>query len=61
MSDAEIEAVARGWWSDFFTTRLRELRRTGRAWDDRSEWALANEAELRRSVEAFIAGPGGPL
>ena len=57
VSDAEIEAVAWGWWSDFFTTRLRELRRTGRAWDDRSEWPLANEAELRRSVEAFIAGP----
>ena len=57
VSDAEIEAVAWGWWSDFFTTRLRELRRTGRARDDRSEWALANDAELRRSVEAFIAGP----
>ena len=57
VSDAEIEAVAWGWCSDFFTTRLRELRRTGRARDDRSEWALANDAELRRSVEAFIAGP----
>jgi hypothetical protein len=34
-----------------------ELRRAGRAWDDRSKWALANEAELRRLVEAFIAGP----
>jgi hypothetical protein len=57
VSDAEIEAVAWGWWSDFLSTRLRELRRIGRAWDDRSEWTLANEGELRRSVEAFIARP----
>lgn len=57
VSDAEIEAVAWAWWSNFFTTRLHELRQAGGAWDDRSEWALDNEAELRRSVEVFIARP----
>jgi integrase len=57
VSDAEIEAVAWGWWSDFFHTRLRELRRTGRTWRDRSEWTLANDAELQRSVEEYITRP----
>src|SRR5271169_1979398 len=63
VSDDEIEAVAIGWWSEFRETRLSELRRgkgwiVNRLWDvDASEWALADESELARSVEQFITGP----
>ena len=63
VSDDEIEAVAIGWWSEFRETRLSELRRrkgwiVDRLWDvNASEWALADENELARSVGQFIAGP----
>ena len=63
VSDDEIEAVAIGWWNEFRETRLGELRRregwiVDRLWDvNASEWALADEEELARSVGQFIAGP----
>jgi integrase len=63
VSDDEIEAIAVGWWSEFRETRLSELRRNqrwavDRLWDvNASEWALADEEELARSVGQFIAGP----
>jgi hypothetical protein len=64
ISDEEIEALAIGWWSEFREARLSELsRRKGwvveRLGDiiDASEWALADENELVRSVEQFIIGP----
>ena len=63
VSDDEIEAIAVGWWSEFRETRLSELRRdkrwaVDRLWDvNASEWALADEEELARSVGQFIAGP----
>ena len=57
VSDDEIEAIAVGWWSEFRETRLIELRRNNKRWAvDRlwdvnaSEWALADEEELARSV-----------
>lgn len=63
INDDEIQALAIGWWADFRETVFanRQLR-TGRpdAWmsnTDPLEWALANEAELKRSLDRFIAGP----
>ena len=63
ISDDEIEAVAVGWWIEFQEARLTELSRY-KGWTikrlsdvDASEWALADENELARSVERFIAGP----
>jgi integrase len=65
ITDEEIEAVAIGWWTEWRGDRERALwlpdrpDHLQRALKDihPSEWALANEAEIQRSVEQFIRGP----
>jgi hypothetical protein len=63
IDDDDIQALAIGWWADFRETRFADLRRrTGRpdAWmsnTDPLEWALANERELKGSIDRFIVGP----
>ncbi len=65
ISDEEIEALASGWWAEWQDDRERALHLPGRPDNLQrrlremhpSEWALANEAELRRSVQQFIRGP----
>ena len=59
------EALASGWWAEWQDDRERALHLPGRPDNLQrrlremhpSEWALANEAELRRSVQQFIRGP----
>jgi integrase len=65
ISDEEIEALAIGWWAEWQYDRERDLHLPARPDHLQrrlrdmhpSEWALANEPELRRSVQQFIRGP----
>jgi integrase len=65
ITDEEIEALEIGWWNQWREDRARSLYLPGRPDHLQrrlhdihpTEWALANEAELRQSVEQFIAGP----
>src|SRR5689334_16567774 len=65
ISDEEIEVLAIGWWAEWQDDRERALHLPGRPDHLQrrlrdmypSDWALANEAELRRSVQQFLRGP----
>jgi integrase len=65
ITDEEIEAITIGWWAQWREDRERACwlphrpDHLQRPLKDiyPTEWALANETELRRSVEEFIRGP----
>jgi integrase len=65
ITDEEIEAVAIGWWAQWRDDREHAFWLPGRPDHLQralrnihpTEWALANEVELRHSVEQFIRGP----